>query len=637
VADAQGGYPVLARISSKGVPVSQTYLARRYRAISWSADGSKLFGTAMDVNGSTLYTIDWASGAEVAKVVFGGWPAGWTPAQALLPTAMTSTQDDPSALTFAAAGYSGLFSLAVSSGVVTQKRAGALSGFSSVTGLASSPDGDLVVSGTQSGTNVLARVHADGTSTRVGTTPAVGGIAESGGDLLLTTAPGTAGSIYSVSPVPVGYSADALSVTNIGSANRPPVGPTTSTQASGACNANGPGTPPAPDAGTVTPPAPKQLKVDPLKNQVIYNPFQTTRNAEWFTIPGFGVRGIGLDGGAPSDDGTIVVADEVVPADYNPYPADDPETRSNNQADVRWDFVPNGDGTFLIRNTATGKCIDVRWWDNVAEEWRCSDSIDSQRWRLAAILGTHGVPQWHLVHAKDGQCLQISRDLSYAGAWLDVTHCGAGDSQTWVIADNVSYFQGYVAPTVVNSELTKTASGAALQQCQISPNTCRFDETGQPQAAFLSTEECVSVVEYNDPNSTEATQYFNIDKATGWENAAGISVTVGLEAGVNFIATGIAKIEMTTSYEHTWSGSTSIQNGTYAPVSPGNYGWITAVRVYKTIVGQWIFDKGLDTEWTAPDEITLPVSPGTDGVAVKTMLVLHNEPTYPTGLACPAP
>jgi len=94
---------------------------------------------------------------------------------------------------------------------------------------------------------------------------------------------------------------------------------------------------------------------------------------------------------------------------------------------------------------------------------------------------------------------------------------------------------------------------------------------------------------------------------------------------------------MTTSYEHTWSGSTSIQNGTYAPVSPGNYGWITAVRVYKTIVGQWIFDKGLDTEWTAPDEITLPVSPGTDGVAVKTMLVLHNEPTYPTGLACPAP
>jgi Ricin-type beta-trefoil lectin domain len=78
------------------------------------------------------------------------------------------------------------------------------------------------------------------------------------------------------------------------------------------------------------------------------------------------------------------------------------------------------------------KCIDLRDqeadnWNAHVQQWKCKD-VTNQKW--AAPLQTDGTIQ--LVNQRNGKCMSVADDATYAGALIITRSCFAADpSQRW--------------------------------------------------------------------------------------------------------------------------------------------------------------------------------------------------------------
>lgn len=96
----------------------------------------------------------------------------------------------------------------------------------------------------------------------------------------------------------------------------------------------------------------------------------------------------------------------------------------------RWRFLPQSDGSYMIQNGATSKCIEVYGYsaDNNAQvvQWDCYGGTN-QRWR--AEMRPDGQFQLRNVHSD--KCLEVLNFGQNAGAQLVQYTCDGASSQLW--------------------------------------------------------------------------------------------------------------------------------------------------------------------------------------------------------------
>lgn len=96
----------------------------------------------------------------------------------------------------------------------------------------------------------------------------------------------------------------------------------------------------------------------------------------------------------------------------------------------RWQFLPQADGSYMIQNATTSKCVEVYGYslDNNATvvQWGCYGG-NNQRWR--AEMRPDGLFQLRNVHSN--KCLEVYNFGQNSGAGLVQYTCDGADSQLW--------------------------------------------------------------------------------------------------------------------------------------------------------------------------------------------------------------
>ena len=209
-AEACGPAPVWVNTSTaliefdpSGVEISRAPLARTYTNISFSSDGLRLYGLRNN-RPVTLYTVDPATGAEVASVTVTGLPAvGMINALSSLPDGRLLLAMAPTSTIFVADPVTGV---ATTFGAFP-------TGFRSAGDFVTLLDGDILAAANPVGVtthSVLFRIHPNGTATQIGRIPPAAALTQAGGVIYMG---GTDQYVRSVDQIPVLASDDDLPVT----------------------------------------------------------------------------------------------------------------------------------------------------------------------------------------------------------------------------------------------------------------------------------------------------------------------------------------------------------------------------------------------------------------------------------------
>jgi Ricin-type beta-trefoil lectin domain len=97
----------------------------------------------------------------------------------------------------------------------------------------------------------------------------------------------------------------------------------------------------------------------------------------------------------------------------------------------RWNFIPQTDGSYLIRNMQTSMCLDTRGTNDngIVDQWYCFGE-PNQRWR--AEIRPDG--KFLLRSAFSNKCLEVLNASTGIGATIGQYYCDGVSSQVWDLA-----------------------------------------------------------------------------------------------------------------------------------------------------------------------------------------------------------
>lgn len=148
---------------------------------------------------------------------------------------------------------------------------------------------------------------------------------------------------------------------------------------------------------------------------------------------------------------------------------------------ARFNLVPNPDGTYLLKEASTGRCIDdSAQGGTTVGTWYCTAN-GQQSWRLRE----HPLGGVAIVNSGNGECLSTQGDSTTAGARLSQEPCTAAPTRRWTLTEvgvtppppppAVSYFENttdFAIPdnnaTGITSPITVTRTGNAPATLMVS-------------------------------------------------------------------------------------------------------------------------------------------------------------------------
>ncbi|MFC5290859.1 ricin-type beta-trefoil lectin domain protein [Actinokineospora guangxiensis] len=257
-----------------------------------------------------------------------------------------------------------------------------------------------------------------------------------------------------------------------------------------------------------------------------------------------------------------------------------------------WKLEADADSMVRVRNLASANCADV-WSDGFLDQWECRGQTN-QRWHLVPYsldAGTYRIRQ-----TDTGNCVTVDGD------WAKLTPCGNADTaQEWRLG------VGGKSPSGVRALAVKYA----MRQCGTKPDSCSWKEnTAKKSPAFLGAGECVSQLVHN--KTGKAVTYTRTwSQTVGWQNTLGGSITVGVEAGVDFGVVSKITASVQANYSHAWIGSEVATDALAMTLDPGQYGWVTRRPLLKKVTGTWTLDLN-GQPWQFGAVLRLPAKDGTD-------------------------
>ncbi|MER6304700.1 RICIN domain-containing protein [Streptomyces sp. NPDC001739] len=286
----------------------------------------------------------------------------------------------------------------------------------------------------------------------------------------------------------------------------------------------------------------------------------------------------------------------------------------NKSPIASWSIVPNGDGSFLIRNDKTQKCLDFNTDNNhLVEPVYCDQSNTKQNWYLQPAPGGGG---YYLIrNVNTDKCMDVFGGSSNDGTTVGISGCNRGSNQEWTIGPTPS--PDHTGPT-----LSDLATAYALKQCSNGSSiikSCDYDITGDSVASVGNLHRVSSNVWNNSTDPADRTITWT--QTSSQTNTVGTSLTVTSEVGINVeIVTAKVSTAISARYEHSWTQTDTVSDANKISVKPNNYSWAMRGQLMKTVTGQWKFTNDLGDTWSGEGTATVPAVDGTDGLSSNLVL-----------------
>ncbi|GGX23622.1 RICIN domain-containing protein [Streptomyces noursei] len=281
---------------------------------------------------------------------------------------------------------------------------------------------------------------------------------------------------------------------------------------------------------------------------------------------------------------------------------------------ANWSILPNGDGSFLIRNDKTQKCLDFNTDNNHLVEPRyCDQANTKQNWYLQPSDGGGG---YYLIrNVNTDKCMDVFGGSGNDGTTVGISGCSGNSNQEWIIGPTRS--PGYTGPT-----LSDLATAYALKQCSNSSSiikSCDYTVTGDSVASVGNLKRVSSNVWNNSTDPADRTITWT--QTSSETNTVGSSITVTSEVGVNVeIVTAKVSNAISARYEHSWTQTNTVSDANKISVKPNNYSWAMRGQLMKTVTGKWTFTNDLGDKWSGDGTATVPAVDGTDQLSSNLVL-----------------
>ncbi|MFE3651515.1 RICIN domain-containing protein [Streptomyces sp. NPDC057579] len=281
---------------------------------------------------------------------------------------------------------------------------------------------------------------------------------------------------------------------------------------------------------------------------------------------------------------------------------------------ANWSILPNGDGSFLIRNDKTQKCLDFNTDNNHLVEPRyCDQTNTKQNWYLQPSRGGGG---YYLIrNVNTDKCMDVFGGSGNDGTTVGISGCSGNSNQEWIIGPTPS--PGYTGPT-----LSDLATAYALKQCSNSSSiikSCDYAVTGDSVASVGNLKRVSSNVWNNSTDPADRTITWT--QTSSQTNTVGSSITVTSEVGVNIeIVTAKVSNAISARYEHSWTQTDTVSDANKISVKPNNYSWAMRGQLMKTVTGKWTFTNDLGDKWSGDGTATVPAVDGTDQLSSNLVL-----------------
>ncbi len=292
----------------------------------------------------------------------------------------------------------------------------------------------------------------------------------------------------------------------------------------------------------------------------------------------------------------------------------------NKSPMAHWSLLPNGDGSFLIRNDKTQKCVDFNT-DNghLVEPQYCDRKNKKQNWYLQPSNGGDG---YYLIrNVNTDKCMDVFGGSSNDGTTVGIHDCNGDSNQEWTIGPTPG--PDYTGPT-----LADLATAYALKQCSTGAGavkSCDYEVTGDSVASVGNLQRVSSNVWNNSTDPGERTITWT--QTTSQTNTVGTSLTVTSEVGVNVeFVTAKVSTALTARYEHSWTQTDTVSDANKISVKPGNYSWAMRGQLMKTVTGKWTFTNDLGDTWSGDGTATIPAKDGTDSLSSNLVLCTSDSP-----------
>ncbi|BDM74691.1 hypothetical protein HEK616_81780 (plasmid) [Streptomyces nigrescens] len=286
----------------------------------------------------------------------------------------------------------------------------------------------------------------------------------------------------------------------------------------------------------------------------------------------------------------------------------------NKRPMANWSILPNGDGSFLIRNDKTQKCLDFNTDNNhLVEPVYCDQANTKQNWYLQPSDAGGG---YYLIrNVNTNQCMDVFGGSGNDGATVGLSNCHGNSNQEWIIGPTPS--PGYTGPS-----LSDLATAYALKQCSNSSSiikSCDYTVTGDSVASVGNLKRVSSNVWNNSTDPADRTITWTQTSAE--TNTVGSSITVTSEVGVNIEVVSVkVSSAISARYEHSWTQTNTVSDANKISVKPNNYSWAMRGQLMKTVTGKWTFTNDLGDKWSGDGTATLPAVDGTDDLSSNLVL-----------------
>ncbi|MEU9121827.1 ricin-type beta-trefoil lectin domain protein [Streptomyces sp. NPDC048506] len=281
---------------------------------------------------------------------------------------------------------------------------------------------------------------------------------------------------------------------------------------------------------------------------------------------------------------------------------------------ANWSILPNGDGSFLIRNDKTQKCLDFNTDNNhLVEPVYCDPTNTKQNWYLQPSDGGGG---YYLIrNVNTDKCMDVFGGSGNDGTTVGIDGCHGRSNQEWIIGPTPS--PGSTGPT-----LSDLATAYALKQCSNSSSiikSCDYTVTGDSVASVGNLKRVSSNVWNNSTDPADRTITWT--QTSSESNTVGSSITVTSEVGVNIEVVSVkVSSAISARYEHSWTQTNTVSDANKISVKPNNYSWAMRGQLMKTVTGKWTFTNDLGDKWSGDGTATLPAVDGTDDLSSNLVL-----------------
>ncbi|MGP8303992.1 ricin-type beta-trefoil lectin domain protein [Streptomyces inhibens] len=282
-----------------------------------------------------------------------------------------------------------------------------------------------------------------------------------------------------------------------------------------------------------------------------------------------------------------------------------------------WNILPNADGSFLIRNDKTQKCIDFNTDNNrLVQAQGCDASNSKQNWYVQPD-GNGG--HW-IRNVNNNKCMDVSEQT--VGFPVGLYDCGAGS------ANQIFRFEVQGGNS---GNLDDMATLHALKQFDAGSSAIReakYSITDSTQKATQGDYQLVSVSSDKggpSPYCGNRSGPSGGDMSCGftWQQSVADTISSSHTAGLT-VTVGTGKeskspvsVQVAAQYQHTWgtSQTTTATSGSNVSVTvpPGQTAWLARALAYKTVTGTWTITSDHGVTWTGQGTSTKAVE-GIDGV-----------------------